>query len=169
MSRVLYDHRDPGWHRVKQVAGNMIGKRIRLFIGIGCLTVWLTNVAYRLFFQPFYWDTSLPLQFCQIANLIGAMAVFGKGRLFKGVTYFGPSHYAAGHLSLRFLSMVRQPSDSGSSGPTIFLYFWQSSKFLFYNSFAPIGWISETQPFLPWHMWVSCSSRIICSDGTMDL
>ena len=70
------------WRGTEKEAG------IRMTIGIGCLVVWIVSAAYRLFFVPFDWESSLPLHFCNIANLIGAMAIFGKGRLFKAVLYF---------------------------------------------------------------------------------
>ena len=61
---------------------------LRHFIAIGCVVVWLISTCYRIFFLPFDWESSLPLQFCNLANLIGAIAIFGKGRLFKSVIYF---------------------------------------------------------------------------------
>ncbi|MCB1229672.1 MAG: TIGR02206 family membrane protein [Verrucomicrobiae bacterium] len=63
--------------------------RLRLFIGCGCLAAWLMNVIFWAVLTPFRWDQSLPLQFCNLANLIGAVAVMRRsGRLFKSVLYF---------------------------------------------------------------------------------
>ena len=72
----------------KRWRGTENGKRLRLFIGFGCLVIWIINVGYGLLFLPFDWGTSLPLQFCNLANLIGAVAVFRHGRLLKSVIYF---------------------------------------------------------------------------------
>ena len=38
--------------------------------------------------MPFSWENSLPLHFCNLANLIGAVAVLGPWRLWKAVLYF---------------------------------------------------------------------------------
>ena len=63
-------------------------RRLRLFIGTGCLVIWLISAGYGIIYLPFDWESSLPLQFCNLANLIGAIAVLGNGRLFKGILYF---------------------------------------------------------------------------------
>lgn len=63
--------------------------RLRQFVGWGCLASWLGNTGYWLFIADFRWDQSLPLQYCNLANLIGAVAVLREsGRLFKAVLYF---------------------------------------------------------------------------------
>lgn len=65
-----------------------VPRRLRRFVGWGCLAVWLLNTLLWTLASPFDWGVSLPLQFCNFANLIGAAAVLGKGRLSKSVLYF---------------------------------------------------------------------------------
>ncbi len=63
--------------------------RLRRIIGWGCLLAWLVNSGYWLLVVDFHWAQSLPLHFCNLANLIGAVAVLREGgRLFKAVLYF---------------------------------------------------------------------------------
>jgi hypothetical integral membrane protein (TIGR02206 family) len=72
--------RDPGDGRSRL--------RLRRFAGYGCLAAWLVNTAFWCLPGRFDWATSLPLQFCNLANLIGAAAVLGKGRFWKTILYF---------------------------------------------------------------------------------
>jgi hypothetical integral membrane protein (TIGR02206 family) len=61
---------------------------IRSFIGWGCLLVWTINASFWLFPERFEWARSLPLQICNLANLVGAMAVLKRHRLSQGILYF---------------------------------------------------------------------------------
>ncbi len=100
--------------------------RLRLFVGSGCLAVWLLNTALWTVLTPFRWEQSLPLQFCNLANLFGAIAVFRKGgRLFKSVLYF----WATTLCIWAFLTPVL---GSGPDGPEFWI-FW------LYHVFIPIA------------------------------
>lgn len=61
---------------------------LRLVAGWGCLVAWLVNTAFWCLPGRFDWSISLPLQFCNLANLIGAAAVLGRGRYWKTILYF---------------------------------------------------------------------------------
>lgn len=63
-------------------------RRLRWIAGFGGLAVWLGNAAYWSLAMPFSWENSLPLHFCNLANLISAVAVLGPWRLWKSVLYF---------------------------------------------------------------------------------
>lgn len=54
----------------------------------GCLLFWILSTGF--WFQPQYfrWDTALPLQFCNLANLIGALAVARRIRAMQSLLYF---------------------------------------------------------------------------------
>mgnify|MGYP001627904167 CR=1 FL=1 len=100
--------------------------RIRLFVGFGCLAVWLLNSFFWTVFAPFRWEQSLPLHFCNLANLIGAVAVLRKGgRLFKSVLYF----WATTLCIWAFLTPVL---GSGPDGPEFWI-FW------LYHLFIPLA------------------------------
>lgn len=62
--------------------------RMRYFVAIGCLILWIFNTAFFLMPIRFQWDQVLPLHVCNLANLIGAVAVWKKIRLFQAVLYF---------------------------------------------------------------------------------
>ena len=49
---------------------------------------WLLTVVFWIDPARFVWDEMLPLHYCHLANLIGAMAVLSRRRLFKAVIYF---------------------------------------------------------------------------------
>jgi len=54
----------------------------------GCLLVWIASSAMWWQASPFRWEQSLPLHFCNAANLIGAWAVATRHRLAQGLIYF---------------------------------------------------------------------------------
>jgi len=63
-------------------------RRLRCGAGYGGLVAWLGNSVYWCLPAQFSWNNSLPLHFCNLANLIGAVAVLGPWRLWKAVLYF---------------------------------------------------------------------------------
>ncbi|MCB1093520.1 MAG: TIGR02206 family membrane protein [Verrucomicrobiae bacterium] len=63
-------------------------RRLKHFAGYGCLVVWVVNTVFWCLPSRFAWSSSLPLQFCNLANLIGAAAVLGGGRFWKTILYF---------------------------------------------------------------------------------
>jgi hypothetical integral membrane protein (TIGR02206 family) len=77
LARIAKRHDSPDFRR-----------RLRWFVAGGCLVFWLINTVYWMWPSRFHWAGSLPLHFCNLANLIGAIAVFGRSRLFKAVLYF---------------------------------------------------------------------------------
>ena len=75
------------------VAAAILGRRchpdrFRRFIGLGCVVVWVVNTAYWMTPSRFDWASSIPLHFCNAANLFGAIAVLRRQRLMQGVIYF---------------------------------------------------------------------------------
>jgi hypothetical integral membrane protein (TIGR02206 family) len=63
-------------------------RRLRHIAGYGGLVAWLVNTGYWFLPDRFAWGTSLPLHFCNLANLIGAAAVLGPWRFWKAILYF---------------------------------------------------------------------------------
>ena len=63
-------------------------RRLRAMIGWGCLLVWIMNTLYWAMPGRFSWATSLPIHVCNLANLIGAVAVLRHQRIFQGLLYF---------------------------------------------------------------------------------
>lgn len=61
---------------------------MRWFVGGGCLVAWLINTTFWMWPSRFIWEQALPLHFCNMANLIGAVAVLARRRLFQAVIYF---------------------------------------------------------------------------------
>ena len=61
---------------------------IRLGIVTGCLVSWVASTVF--WFHPAYfrWDVALPLQFCNLANLLGAIAVGRQIRTAQSLLYF---------------------------------------------------------------------------------
>ena len=69
-------------------ANNFEGKKLRLIIGWGCVAVWIANTVLLMRPDRFHWSGSLPPHFCNLANLLGAIAVLQQKRLFQGILYF---------------------------------------------------------------------------------
>lgn len=60
----------------------------RWFIAIGSVLSWVATVLYGVHPERFSWESSLPLQFCNLANLIAAVAVLGRSRRAQTLLYF---------------------------------------------------------------------------------
>jgi len=63
-------------------------RRLRLAIVVGCLLSWVVSNAYWLRPEVFRWDGALPLQFCNLANLLGAHAVWTGRRWSQALLYY---------------------------------------------------------------------------------
>lgn len=61
---------------------------LRWLVALGCLIVWIVSTTF--WFQPAYfrWDIVFPLQFCNLANLLGAAAVIRQTRMSQSLLYF---------------------------------------------------------------------------------
>lgn len=61
---------------------------IRNSIAAGCVLSWLLSSGYGFLPGEFSLDHSLPLHFCNLANLIGAVAVWYRLRTAQAIMYF---------------------------------------------------------------------------------
>ncbi len=61
---------------------------LRRRVGWGCIAAWLLNTVYWMMPERFDPAESLPLHFCNAANILGALAVLRGIRLFQGLLYF---------------------------------------------------------------------------------
>lgn len=111
--------------------------RFRTAIVVGCLGSWLVTILFGLDPRVFRWDFSLPLQFCNLANLFGAVAVGRQGRLSQAILYF----WSIVLCSWAFLTPVLYV------GPA-HLWFW---IFWIYHLFIPIAlaWVLLVDGFRP--------------------
>ena len=72
-------------HHLAEKSGQRL---LRLFVGWGCFASWVVNTSYWLMPARFALDSSLPLHFCNMANVFGALALLRGIDLFRGVMYF---------------------------------------------------------------------------------
>jgi hypothetical integral membrane protein (TIGR02206 family) len=111
-------------------------------IAVGCLLSWALTVGYSAHPARFSWDSSLPLQFCNLANLLGAYAVASRHRLAQALMYFWT--FALSSWAFLTPSLYVGPSH---------LQFW---IFWNYHVFIPIAtaWILVADRFRPdWTDW----------------
>lgn len=76
-------------HLTRKHRGNpRITGTIRAVVISGCLLSWVLSNGFWL--QPglFAWERSLPLHFCNLANLIGAVAIWKQARAAQSLLYF---------------------------------------------------------------------------------
>ncbi len=73
--------------------------RVRRLVGWGCLVAWIINTAYWMMPERFALGSSLPIHFCNVANIFGALAVLRQSRLFQGVIYFWAGLYVWAFLT----------------------------------------------------------------------
>lgn len=99
-------------------------KRLRLSIAIGCIGVWILNTVFWLDPVRFSWQGSLPLHFCNLANLVSALAVWKKPRWAQSLLYF----WALGLSTWAFLT------PSLEKGPALFGFwvFWLYHIFILF-------------------------------------
>ncbi len=72
----------------RAVRGTGRERWFRLAIGWGSVGVWVMQAVFMVWPGHFAWRWSLPLHFCNLANLIGAVAVLTGRRRFQAVLYF---------------------------------------------------------------------------------
>lgn len=119
-------------------------KRVRTAIIGGCLVFWVLSNGYGLFGGRFSWAESLPLHFCNLANLLGAYAVATRHRASQSLMYF----WTFALCSMAFLtpSLYVGPAE---------VWFW---LFWLYHLFIPVSttWILVADRFRPtWRDWRS--------------
>lgn len=115
---------------------------LRIAIALGCLISWIFSNGYGLFPERFSWSESLPLHFCNLANLLGAHAVATRHRTSQALIYF----WSIALCSCAFLT------PSLYVGPA-HLWFW---LFWIYHAFIPVSvaWILVADRFRPtWSDW----------------
>lgn len=95
------------------------------FVGGGCLVAWIINTAYWMSPSRFVWEQALPLHYCNMANLIGAVAVLTRRRFFQALIYF----WALALCIWAFLT----PTVRYGPGHGDFWIFW------FYHGFIPLA------------------------------
>lgn len=73
-------------HRIR--GNETASKKLRFYLGLGCLLSWMLNLGLWLLPSRFSWEESLPLQFCNLANLVSTVALWKKWRLAQSLLYF---------------------------------------------------------------------------------
>lgn len=120
---------------------------IRNALALGCLFFWVVSNGYGFFGGRFAWSESLPLHFCNLANLLGAHALVTRHRLSQSLIYF----WTVALCSWAFLtpSLYVGPAD---------LWFW---LFWLYHLFIPVAtaWILVADRFRPG--WRDCRNAIL--------
>lgn len=117
--------------------------RLRKAIVAGCLVSWALSTGYGLHPARFSWDASLPLQFCNLANLLGAYALVTRHRLAQSLMYFWT--FALSSWAFLTPSLYVGPAH---------LWFW---IFWIYHVFIPVAtaWILVADRFRPtWGDWL---------------
>jgi hypothetical integral membrane protein (TIGR02206 family) len=121
---------------------NPAARNMRIMIIAGCLFFWVVSNGYGLFGGRFSWAESLPLHFCNLANLLGAYAVAMRHRTSQALMYF----WSFALCLWAFLT------PSLYVGPA-HLWFW---LFWLYHLFIPVStaWILVADRFRPtWRDW----------------
>ena len=110
---------------------------LRHIIVAGSLLSWILSNGYGFFPSRFIWSESLPLHFCNLANLLGAIAVSTRFRIAQSLMYF----WTFGLSIWAFLT----PSLSVGPADVWFWLFW------LYHVFILIAatWILVADGFLP--------------------
>jgi hypothetical integral membrane protein (TIGR02206 family) len=90
--------------------------RLRVAIVTACVLSWALSSGYLLQPSQFRWDLSLPLHFCNLANLIGAWAAWTRHRDAQAICYY----WALGLCSWAFLT----PSLEVGPARVWFWFFW---------------------------------------------
>jgi len=117
-------------------------KRLRLTIVVSCLVSWMLSNGYGLFGGRFSWSESLPLHFCNLANLLGAHAVATRHRTSQSLMYFWT-------FALCLWAFLTPSLYTGPTSP----WFW---LFWIYHLFIPVAtaWILVADRFRPtWRDW----------------
>lgn len=111
--------------------------RFRCLIVLGCLLSWLVTFLFGLRPATFRWDEALPLHFCNLANLIGALAVARRPRLAQSLLYFWT--FALCIWAFLTPALFDGPAQAG------FWVFW------IYHLFIPVSlaWVLAVDGFRP--------------------
>lgn len=109
----------------------------RRFLAIGNLVIWIIACGFWFFPGYFRIDQSLPLHFCNIANLIAAAAVGFRWRIAQSLLYFWTFALCIWAFLTPFLMV----------GPA-HLWFW---VFWLYHLFIPLAtsWVLSVDQFRP--------------------
>ncbi len=126
-------------------------KPFRAFIAAGSILSWILTVAYGIRPEYFSWENALPLHFCNLANLIGAIAVLKSKRGAQALLYF----WSLGLCLWAFLTPFLLV------GP-LHLWFW---VFWIYHLFIPVSllWILFIDRFRP--AWRDLRFAILATIG----
>lgn len=100
-----------------------ITRTIRAFVMAGCLLSWLLSNGFWLQPHLFAWEQSLPLHFCNLANLISVVAIWKKTRSAQSLLYFWS-------FGLCVWAMLTPALDQGPSTLWFWL-FWSYHVFIF--------------------------------------
>ncbi len=126
----------------RRFRGTPMEPRLRAAIGVGCLVLWALSNGYSLVGGRFSWQESLPLHFCNLANLLGAYALATRHRVSQGLMYFWT-------FALCLWAFLTPSLYVGPSDP----WFW---LFWLYHLFIPVAtvWILAADRFRPtWRDW----------------
>ncbi|MDF1849365.1 MAG: TIGR02206 family membrane protein [Verrucomicrobiales bacterium] len=125
--------------------------KLRWGIALGSLLSWIATVAYGLQPSLFQWESALPLHFCNLANLIGAVAILYRSRIAQALLYFWSLSLCIWAFLTPFLLV----------GPNE-LWFW---IFWIYHLFIPVCfcWILFIDGFRPG--WKDLKIALIFTTG----
>ena len=96
---------------------------LRTLIGWGCIGAWVLNTGYWMLPERLDLSQSLPLQFCNLANIFGALAILKGSRMCQAVLYFWSALCAWAFLTP---TTTTGPSDPG------FWIFWIYHSFILF-------------------------------------
>ncbi|MGK0188957.1 MAG: putative integral membrane protein (TIGR02206 family) [Verrucomicrobiales bacterium] len=57
-------------------------------LATACILAWIINTTTALFSKDFTWESSLPLYYCNWANLLGAAAALTRSRIVDALLYY---------------------------------------------------------------------------------
>jgi hypothetical integral membrane protein (TIGR02206 family) len=130
------------WLAHRKRDAEMKARTVRHIIVAGCVVSWIFSNGYGLFGGRFSWSESLPLHFCNLANLLGAYAVATRHRTSQSLMYFWS-------FALCLWAFLTPSLYVGAAH----LWFW---LFWLYHLFIPVAtaWILVADRFRPtWRDW----------------
>lgn len=128
-------------------------RTVRLLMIAGCLLSWILSNGYGLFGGRFSWSESLPLHFCNLANLLGAYALATRHHTSQALMYFWS-------FALCLWAFLTPSLYVGAAH----LWFW---LFWIYHLFIPVStaWILVADRFRP--TWCDWRSSVLLTLGFM--
>jgi hypothetical integral membrane protein (TIGR02206 family) len=114
--------------------------RLSRLTGYGGLVTWFINTCFWMLPGRFAWESSLPLHFCNLANLIGALAILGSARFWKTLLYF----WTPTLCLWAFLT----PTLHGGYATSEFWIFWVYHLFILL-AWAEVLVVQQYRPLLP--------------------